>query len=198
LPIDLNSALYKYETDLAEFYKSIRNIKKSNQFILQSEKRRRKMNQLMWNFKKGFYFDYDYKHKRQSPFYSIAGFYPMWARLATYTQAKKMVYEGGLANTQANNLSEEYKQHDYPNGWPHQQWIVVRGLMNYNFRSDAERIAKKFLDLNKKVFDKTGKLWEKYNVVECDIGKSERYKTQWGFAWTNAVFIRLLDKFGNK
>jgi alpha,alpha-trehalase len=203
LPIDLNCALYKYETDLAEFYKNFHNKKKSNQFILQSEKRRRKINQLMWNFDKGFYFDYDYKHKKQSTFYSIAGFYPMWARLATHTQAKKMVdnlkhfeYNGGLANTQSNNLSEEYKQHDYPNGWPHQQWVVVRGLMNYNFKDDAERIAKKFLDLNKKVFEKTGKLWEKYNVVKSDIGESERYKTQWGFGWTNAIFVRLLDKFG--
>src|SRR6185369_3204993 len=90
LPVDLNCALYKYETDLAEFYKSVRNHKKSNYYILQSEKRRKKMNSLMWNFKKGFYFDYDYKHKKQSTFYSIAGFYPMWSKLATYTQAKKM------------------------------------------------------------------------------------------------------------
>ncbi len=160
------------------------------------------MNKLMWNFKKGFYFDYDYKHKKQSGFYSIAGFYPLWAKLATYTQAKKMVdslkifeHAGGLANTQSIGLSDEYKQHDYPNGWPHQQWIVVRGLMNYGFKNDAQRIAKKFLDLNKKVFDKTGKFWEKYDVVKCDIGKSERYPTQQGFAWTNAIFVRLLNKF---
>ena len=163
------------------------------------------MNKLMWNFDKGFYFDYDYKHKKQSSFYSVAGFYPLWARLATHTQAKKIIdnlnkfeYDGGLANTQSTGLADEYKQHDYPNGWPHQQWIVIRGLMNYGFRNDAERIAKKFLDLNKKIFRKTGMLWEKYDVVKCEIGKSERYPTQCGFAWTNAIFIRLLDKFGDK
>src|SRR6185369_17814209 len=91
LPVDLNCLLYKYETDLAEFYKSVRNYKKSEAYVLQSEKRRRKMNTLMWNFKKGFYFDYDYKLKKQSSFYSLAGFYPLWARMATYTQARKMV-----------------------------------------------------------------------------------------------------------
>jgi len=205
LPIDLNCALYKYETDLADYYKSVRNKKKSNQYLLQSEKRRRTINRLMWNFEKGFYFDYDYKHKRQSSFYSIAGFYPMWARLATYTQARKMVdnlrhfeYDGGLANTQSTGLSDEYKQHDYPNGWPHQQWVVIRGLMNYNFRSDAERIAKKFLDLNNKLFKRTGKIWEKFDVVKGDIGTSERYPTQSGFGWTNAIIVRLIDKFGVK
>ena len=205
LPIDLNSALYKYETDLAEFYKNTQSPKKYKYYILESEKRRRTMNKLMWNFDKGFYFDYDYKHKRQSGFYSIAGFYPLWAKLATHIQAKKMVenlkqleYAGGLANTQSNGLSDEYKQHDYPNGWPHQQWIVIKGLMNYGFQQDAERIAKKFIDLNKKIFLRTGKFWEKYDVVKCDIGKSERYPTQSGFGWTNAVFVRLLDKFNVK
>jgi alpha,alpha-trehalase len=202
LPVDLNSTLYKYETDLAEFYKSIRNYKKSEAYVVQSEKRRRKMNTLMWNFKKGFYFDYNYRRKKQSTFYSIAGFYPLWARMATYTQARKIrdnldrfEYDGGLANTQSKGLSKEYKQHDYPNGWPHQQWIVVRGLMNYGFQKDAMRIAKKFLDLNKKVFDETGKLWEKYNVVKRTLSKNERYPTQVGFAWTNSIFLRLLNKF---
>lgn len=202
LPVDLNCALYKYESDLAEYHKLLRNRKKQNEYIIQSEKRRRKMNSLMWNFKKGFYFDYDYRHKKQSTFYSVAGFYPLWAKMATYTQAKKMVdalahfeFAGGMANTQSKKLSGEYKQHDYPNGWPHQQWIVIKGLMNYGFKNEAMRLAKKYLDLNKKIFERTGKLWEKYNVVKSDIGKSERYPTQSGFAWTNAVFIRLLDKF---
>jgi alpha,alpha-trehalase len=116
LPIDLNCALYKYENDLAEFYKSTRSKKNYNRYLLQAEARRKKINKLMWNFEKGFFFDYDYKHKKQSGFYSLAGFYPLWAKLATHTQAKKMIdnlkifeYEGGLANTQSPGLSDEYK-----------------------------------------------------------------------------------------
>lgn len=205
LPIDLNCALYKYETDLAEFHRKMRHTKLYTTYLLQSEKRRRKINELMWNFQKGFYFDFDFKHEKQSKFYSIAGFYPLWAKLATHTQARKVVenlkhfeYAGGLANTQSHGLSEEYNQHDYPNGWPHQQWIVIRGLMNYGFKDDAERIAKKYLDLNKKILISTGKLWEKYNVVKCSVGNPDRYPTQSGFAWTNAVFVRLIYKFGDK
>jgi alpha,alpha-trehalase len=202
LPIDLNSALYKYEVDLAEFYKSIKNTKMSNKYTRQSEVRRDHMNKLMWNNKKGFYFDFDYKHKKQSTFYSVAGFYPLWSRMATHAQAKKMVenlskfeYEFGLANTQAEHLSVEYKQHDYPNGWPQQHWIVIRGLMNYGFIHHARRLTKKYLDVNNSMFLQTGKLWEKTNVVRGDSGSSERYPTQSGFSWTNSVFIRLLDKF---
>jgi alpha,alpha-trehalase len=203
LPVDLNCALYKYETDLAEFYKLTKNRKKSEEYILKSESRRRAMNKLMWNLKKGFYFDYDYKHEKQSTFLSVAGFYPLWARLATYTQAKKIAdmiekfeYDGGIVNTLQHGLSKEFKQHDFPNGWPHQQWIVIKGLMNYGFENAARRIAKKYLDLNKKLFEETGKMWEKHDVVNGTIGKPDRYETQEGFAWTNAVVVRLINKFG--
>ncbi len=204
LPVDLNCALYRYETDLAAFFKKSKNMRKYNQYVTQSEKRRKTMNKLMWNMDKGFFFDYDYKHRKQRIFYTIAGFYPLWAKLATYTQARKMVenlkqfeYAGGLANTQAKGLEKEPRQHDYPNGWPQQQYIVIKGLMNYGFKAEAQRIAKKFLDLNNKIFLETGQLWEKYNVVKGTIGDAERYPTQSGFGWTNAVFTRLIDKFGD-
>jgi len=71
-------------------------------------------------------------------------------------------------------------------------------LMNYNFRTDAERIAKKFLDVNKKLFARTGKIWEKFDVVKGDIGTSERYPTQFSFGWTNTIIVRLINKFGIK
>ncbi|MEP7264066.1 MAG: trehalase family glycosidase [Bacteroidota bacterium] len=203
LPVDLNCALYKYETDLAEFYKLTKNKKKSEEYIKQSEVRRKKMNKLMWNDKKGFYFDYEYLHTRQSTFWSVAGFYPLWAKMATYTQAKKLAdnisrfeHDGGITNTRNIGLDDEFKQHDYPNGWPHQHWIVIKGLMNYGFTALAKRIAKKYLDLNKILFVQTGKMWEKHDVVKCKIGLADRYETQYGFGWTNAVFVRLIDKFG--
>ena len=104
-------------------------------------------------------------------------------------------YDGGIANTQPTGLSDEYKQHDYPNGWPPQHWIVIKGILNYGYRDDALRIAKKFLNLNLKMLKKTHHLWEKYNVVECSVGASERYPTQAGFGWTNSVLLGLLDLF---
>lgn len=202
LPIDLNCALYKYEMDLAEYYKGARNNTQYANYLKQANARLKTMNSLMWNNKKGFFFDYEYKHRKQSAFYSVAGFYPLWARLATPGQAKRMVgnlkrfeYKYGLANTQANNLSAEYKQHDFPNGWPQQHWIVIRGLMNYGYIEDAMRLAKKYLDTNNNIFNKTGKMWEKINVIKGDPGFSERYPTQPGFSWSNAVFLRLVNKF---
>lgn len=202
LPIDLNSCLYKYETDIAEIYKILGNRPKQKQYLKQAEKRKKTIINLMWNNKKGFFFDYNYKFRKQSGFYSLAGFYPLWAKLALKNQAektakklKKFEYKGGMANTQKTGLSKEFKQWDYPNGWPNQQWIVINGLLNYRLKEDSERIAVKWLEMNKKVFLKTGKFWEKYNVVECGIGREGRYPNQTGFGWTNAVFVKLIKEF---
>lgn len=202
LPVDLNTCLYKYEVDLMEAYRLQKNYRRSNLYKASSEKRKNHITELMWNESSSFFFDYNYVSKSQSKFLSVAGFYPMWAGLATPEQAGKIrdhtlplfEQEGGIANTQPENLSDEIKQHDYPNGWPPQQYIVIKGLLNYGFREDAERIARKWLDMNVKLFRETGKFWEKHNVVTCDVGSypSERYPTQSGFAWTNAVFIKLI------
>lgn len=207
LPVDLNACLYKYETDIAEIYKWNNNKGKENIYLKNARQRQRTISQLMWNEKKRFFFDYNYKKKKQSDFYSLAGFYPLWAKAATLSQAKKVKehlslfeYKGGLANSQSHSLSDEFKQHDYPNGWAQQHWIVIKGLQNYGFDDDAKRIAKKWLDLNKNVFLSTGKFWEKYNVVKCKVGENnaDRYPTQSGFSWTNAVFVRLIDEFNAK
>lgn len=206
IPIDLNSTLYKYETDLSETYRLLKNDSKFKYYKEQAGKRKKKIISLMWNDELNFFFDYNYNKKQQNHFYSVAGFYPLWANLATAKQAKLIrdyalpifEHEGGIANTQSYGLSEDVKQHDYPNGWPHQQWIVIQGLINYGYNDDAKRIARKWLDMNAKIFRKTGLFWEKHNVIKCDVGlfNPNRYRTQSGFAWTNAIFVRLTKEFG--
>lgn len=208
LPIDLNTCLYKYETDLADFYASHKNHTKAKLYRAAAKKRKEQIADLMWNESQRFFFDYDYNKKKQSSFFSVAGFYPMWANMATKEQAALireyvlpiLEFSGGVVNTQGYGLADEIRQHDFPNGWPHQQWIVIKGLLNYGYRDDAERIAKKWLDMNHKLFIKTGKFWEKHDVVNNDIGiyNPDRYITQSGFGWTNAVFVRLIHEFKQK
>lgn len=201
LPIDLNSCLYKYEMDIADTYKFLNNKSKEKEFLARAKKRKGIISKLMWNKEKSFFFDYNHRIKKQGDFYSVAGFYPLWAKLVSKAQAKRVKEklkifecEGGLANTQKSGLAKEFKQWDYPNGWPNQQWIVIKGLLNYGFEEDAKRIAIKWLNLNEKVFQETGMFWEKYDVVKLSVGKSGRYSTASGFSWTNAVFVKLIDE----
>ena len=102
----------------------------------------------MWDERQGFFFDYDLSQKKKSDFFSLAGYYPLWAGLATPAQATKLIknlnkFETayGLANTSKTNLSKKFKQWDYPNGWPNQQWITIKGLSNYGYQEEALRLA---------------------------------------------------------
>jgi alpha,alpha-trehalase len=205
LPVDLNSLLYQYEVDIAKAYIIIGSRKRSYQYAERAAVRKENIQQLMWNKKMNFFCDYNFKTQTQSNFLSVAGFYCMWAELAKPEQANLIVkkvlplleFEGGISNTQSKALSIDKKQHDHPNGWPHQQWIVIKGLLNYGYRNEAERLAIKWVDMNARVFRETGKFWEKYNVVSCDVSveNSDRYILQSGFGWTNAVFLRLVEEF---
>ncbi len=199
LPVDLNSCLYKYETDLSNFYEILGDEEKSSFYAERAEKRKVAMNELFWSESSKFFFDFNYKEERQSDFHSLAGFYPLWAGWASKEQAEgaremlHMFETGcGLANTQR---VQDGWQWDWPNGWPNQHWIVVMGLKRYGFKKDAKRIAEKWLDLNAKVFEETGKLWERYDVVNCGLAQSERYELQSGFGWTNAIFVALYKEF---
>lgn len=204
LPIDLNSNLYKYEKDLSEIYSILGDEKKAKKYFDESEKRKKIINELMWNQETGFYFDYNYNEQKQSEFYSLAGFFPLWAGVASQEQAKNIVKktlelfekEGGLVNTQEILTKDEaFKQWDYPNGWAPTTWIAIEGLKKYGFYDEAKRIAKKWLDLNKKIFEETGEFYEKYDVVNLKIGKEGRYPLQKGFGWTNGVFVKLHNDF---
>ena len=205
LPIDLNSCLYKYEIDISSINRVLGDEPKSKKYTHRAQKRLKAITNLMWDPEKNFFFDYNYSLNQRSKFYSLAGFYPLWSKMASKeksillkNQIKRFEYKGGLVNTQKirfNNHNTQYKQWDYPNGWANQEWIVVQGLLNYNFKNSARRIARKWLDLNEKIFLETGKFWEKYNVVDRTIGKSGRYPTQSGFGWSNAIFVKLVKKF---
>jgi alpha,alpha-trehalase len=84
------------------------------------------------------------------------------------------------------------RQWNYPIGWAPLHWIVYKGLKNYGYDEDTKRIALKWLNLNYSIWEKTGNLFEKYDVVRGSHEVlTDRYKNQEGFGWTNAVFHAL-------
>ncbi len=193
LPVDLNSILYFYETDMADFYQQLGQTEMSASWKSRAEQRRATMQELMWDAAAGFFLDYDFENKRRNSHPSLAGFYPMWAGLATESQAERIVREwlprfefpGGLVTT----LTEQKgKQWAYPNGWAPLTWLVVQGLDRYGYTTEAMRIREKWYTNCEKVFWTTGCLWEKYNVVAPgQIPESGVYGSIHGFGWSNAV-----------
>lgn len=200
-PVDLNCLLYIYEKDLSEAAQIFGNKKKEEKYIKTANKRIDLINKYMWDEEEGYYFDYNFEKRKISPLITVAGTFPLNVGIASPDQAKRVValVERELQNdwgvVQSVRFVENF-QWDWPNGWAPMQLRVVEGLLRYGYIRLAKRFITKWLALNIKVFQQTGELWEKYDVVHGHVGVPDRYPTTPGFAWTNAVFLILYKMLG--
>ena len=78
------------------------------------------------------------------------------------TLKDKFVQPGGVATT----LKETGQQWYSPNGWAPLQWLTIQGLRNYGQDDLAKDLAERWMKLNVKVYKATGKLMEKYDVMD--------------------------------
>jgi len=211
LPVDLNSLLYKYETDFARTAGILGDEDRQKEWLRAAHLRKATMDRLMWDRIQGLYRDFNYVKKRRSLVNSLATYYPLWAGMVDGKQAKMLVgnlrrfeHRGGLSTTELppiNKLAPGSMpiQWAYPNGWAPLQYIAIRGLQRYGFDEEAERIAKKWLRTNLTWFEKHGNFLEKYNVVNPSKPPVKGvYPAQTGFGWTNAVFERFCKDFIDK
>ncbi len=210
LPVDLNSLLYKYEVDFAKAANLRGDIQAGKDWQKRADIRKHTMNSLMWSDLRGFYYDYDFKKEKRGNVSSLAGFFPMWAGLASDAQAVKLVKNlkkfeeaGGLATTDPQTIPVQQimpgtmpTQWAHPNGWAPLHLIVVEGLERYGYHEDAKRIALRWVRTNLNWFNKHGVFLEKYNVVDPNKPPAKGvYPSQTGFGWTNAVFERFCREY---
>jgi alpha,alpha-trehalase len=97
--------------------------------------------------------------------------YPLPLPLSTYDTACFVTPEGELSRTDPGNVlgGHEQLQWMYPAGWAPLHLIVAEGLEAYGYASDARRLAAKFLGMVLTQYQRTGQLWEKYNVVDGGV-----------------------------
>jgi alpha,alpha-trehalase len=100
--------------------------------------------------------------------------------------ANEFLKEGGLVTT----LTDTDQQWDAPNGWAPLQWMTYKGLKNYQIDQLANTIRDRWLRQNERVYEATGKMMEKYNVMDTTlIAGGGEYPNQDGFGWTNGVAL---------
>lgn len=202
IPVDLNCLLVFAEETLAEAYVHAGEKTTAKFFLEKANKRKDAIQQYCWNDQLGFYFDYDFVSKQQKKIFSLAAVNTMFCKVATKEQAMRMatmlqeefLCEGGLLTT----LNTTGQQWDAPNGWAPLQWMAVVGLRMYGLYELAKSIAERWIDLNISVYERTGKLMEKYNVenIHLEAGGGE-YPGQDGFGWTNGVLLKLMSLYRN-
>lgn len=202
IPVDLNCLLFHVEFLIAEAYQLNNDEKKYTVYKELSEKRKRAIHKYCWNESLNFFTDYDFNEKKLNQSLTLAGVAPLFFGIATEEQAvqaallikNKFLKAGGLITS----LEITGQQWDAPNGWAPLHWMTVIGLENYNQQELAAEIAQRWIKLNTDVFKRTGKLMEKYNVVDIHLeaGGGE-YPGQDGFGWTNGVLLALIKKYGS-
>lgn len=202
LAVDLNCLLYFMENQIAKGY-SLKGDKQAESLYREKALKRKKLIQeTFWVEEEQFFMDFEFITKSNTDEFTLAATYPLFFNIATKEQAEavkeKLITEflkdGGLLTT----LKNTGQQWDAPNGWAPLQWMAVHGLLNYGYKEEALDIMKRWLAINERVYENTGKMMEKYNVEDISLlsGGGE-YETQDGFGWTNGValgFKALVDQ----
>lgn len=203
LPVDLNCLLYSMERQLATWAPDAAT---RRAFEAAAERRRAVLlSPPFWN---GQWF-YDAENVPgqglvSTGVASLAGVFPLFCEVAAPEHAAAVaatleahfLQAGGVTTTTAAFQSGQ--QWDYPNGWAPLQWAAVVGLANYGYHALAREIARRFVAHARRVYERTGKMMEKYDV--CDLtrpGGGGEYPNQDGFGWTNGVIAAFLKNYGD-
>jgi len=192
-PVDLNSLMYLMERSIAANCRTLADARCARAFERRADRRRKAILAHMWNGR--FFADYDLDLHAPSRQLTAAAAFPLFARLASPAQAtvdaaalERLVGPGGLATT----LVRTGQQWDAPNGWAPLQWIAVEGLRAYGQTSRAEHIRTGWLATVRREYQASGRMLEKYDVLEQKPGGGGEYPTQDGFGWTNGVTLALM------
>lgn len=198
VPVDLNCLVLHLEQTLAEAHQLSGNKTKSSSYLSLLAQRKAAIKKYCWSEEKKFFFDFDFNEQKQKQHYTLAAAFPLFFEIASPDQAtfvqeylqQKFLKPGGLTTT----LAHTGQQWDAPNGWAPLQWIAYKGLLNYGFDDLAKQIKTNWTSAILKVYQKTGKMTEKYDVWNEDGEASGgEYPNQDGFGWTNGVFMAMME-----
>lgn len=198
VPVDLNAALYGFETRMGDWLARFDESERAAAYREAAETRRAAVDDHCWNG--DFYEDYRFTTGERTGRVSLAAVVPLFVGMADDEQAAAVadrlastfLRPGGLVTTPR----ETGQQWDAPNGWAPLQWMAIEGLRNYGHDELAAEVAERWLRLNRSVYRETGRMVEKYDVVDLDreAGGGE-YALQDGFGWTNGVARALAERY---
>jgi alpha,alpha-trehalase len=202
VPPDLNALLYHLEWAISKA-QLMNKDSAAAEFRQKAIHRGELIQKYCWNKNINFYTDYNYRTGRQSGHINPGGMYPFCfinenpdymsflANKASGVIREKLLKPGGVVTTDYATG----QQWDAPNGWAPLEWMTIWGLDRCGQKELAADIGARWVRLVEKVYKETGKLMEKYNVVDSDKGGGGEYPDQDGFGWTNGVTLHLIDKY---
>ncbi len=202
LPIELNCLLQYLEDTLAYAYKITKDLEKAALYQEKAAIRKANIRRIFWSNQQSGFYDYNWVEEKCTDVVSAGMTMPLYLNIASEEQAKvvaktveeKLLKPGGIVASD----QDTGQQWDAPNGWASLQWMAIRGFLHYGYDDLAQKIAVLWMKRVIAVYEKSGVLLEKYDVVSEEVcpsgGKGGgEYSNQIGFGWTNAILLCLLN-----
>ena len=198
-PVDLNALLYRnaliiYDLQVEAEGQGDNNLIKKSQQI-------EKLIDMCWNDKKEFYFDNDFINKKSSNHKTIAGFMPLFAEMINSDRAGVLVNQigqflgdGGICvAAKENNHNGSWH---FPLSYAPYTYFTVKGLCDYEFMEDAADIGSNWLSMVYDIYEKTGEMWEWYNVDNKSEKLPNNIPNNPVLGGTAGTYIALLNTLG--
>lgn len=142
--------------------------KEQNEYQQHAQELTKLINDVFWDEKDGFYYDRNEKTGKKIRVKSVAGFFPLWAGVATPAQARRLVREHlfnekefWLAYPVATYAKTEPDFYEGTtkgecnwrgNSWIPSNYMIFHGLIKYGYDKEARELAdrtyKMVLDMN--------------------------------------------------
>ncbi len=200
IPVDLNSLMYNSEVTIAAL-RAFRNGQGDSavaaRYRRDAERRRQSLLSASYEPRDGFFYDVRWRTwERVVDRPTLAAAAVLYFGLAVPYQAvsvasrleRDFLKPGGFVTTTIRTG----QQWDAPNGWAPLEWMAIEGIRRYGGVALANTARDRWLAVNRRTYQATGRMVEKYDVM--DLGRSGgggEYANQDGFGWSNGVALAL-------
>lgn len=196
-PIDLNCIMYINEMVIATFESDLIEKQKYENFALL---RKQKMLKYMFN---GEFLNDAIPEKTVSNTVSVATLFPFLVGIQSdKITLKKLLCrlecKNGISACEKQNYNNTIYQWGYPNMWAPLVYFAFFALKQSGLIVDANRIGEKYLTAVEKTFEKTLKLWEKYDAETGEKATVNEYTETQMLGWTAGVYNLLFDLIRRK
>ena len=196
LHLDLNCFLYEMETKAAKMLEIIG--ESPEPFKTNAQERKSLIEQYFYDKAQGIYLDCNVIDGGFSEIISAVSVYPYAYGISKDQKGMKKVlklleHDHGVTPTPYRG-EDVYYQWDYPCAWPAATCLVYKALKELGLTEDAKRIAQKYVGTIDEDFEKTGRLWEKYDAVRGGMGVSTEYDTPEMMGWTAGVYVYFCEE----
>lgn len=195
--LDLDCILYDAEIITAEMLAAVDRSKEAKYYSDCAERRKTLIDKYYLDKTTGIYMDYNFKTGEFSKVLSAASFYPYAFGVSNDKNGalavlKRLELKRGVSACEYRG-DDIYFQWDYPCMWPAATRLIYRGLKNTGLYFDAKRIAEKYTSVVLDTFEKTGRIWEKYDANSGEVAVTSEYKTPEMMGWSAAVYRRFIE-----